>query len=88
MIIEYKVMPDSEAEVEYEQLEKVVRETVEKYDESVVIKECEPQELGFGMKAVRVKFQMNEDLGSDKIEEQLSALEEVGELECTLMDRL
>ena len=56
MIVEYKVMPNTEAEVEYEQLE--------------------------------IKFQMDENLGTDTIEEQLSKLSEVGELQCTLMDRL
>lgn len=88
MIIEYTVMPDSEAEAEYEQLEKVVKETVSNYDEKVVIKECESKSLGFGMQAVRIKFQMNEVLGTDKIEEQLTNLKEVGEIQCTLMDRL
>ena len=39
MIVEYKVMPDTESEVEYEQFEKVVSETVSNYDEKVIIKE-------------------------------------------------
>ena len=88
MIVEYKVMPNTEAEVEYEQLEKVVKETVSNYNEKVVIRECSSEPMGFGMQAVKIKFQMDENLGTDTIEEQLSKLSEVGELQCTLMDRL
>lgn len=88
MILEYKVMPNTETEVEYEQLEKAVKEVVENYDSNIVIKECESTPLGFGMSAVRIKFQLDENLGTDDIETQISDLEEVGELQCTLMDRL
>ena len=88
MIVEYKVMPNTDVEVEYEQLEKVVKECVENYQSDVVVKECGPEPLGFGMQAVKIKFQMDENHGTDNIEDQLSELEEVGELQCTLMDRL
>lgn len=87
MIIEYRIMPD-DGEVEYDQLEKVVKETVGAYDEKLEIRKVESREVGFGLKAVIINFRVDENLGSENLENQLNELKEVGDVIVELMDRL
>ena len=88
MIVEYRVMPSTEEEVEYLDLERAVKKTVGDYKDDVSVLEVSSESMGFGILAVRIKFQMDENHGTDGIEEQLESLNEVGEVQCTLMDRL
>lgn len=87
MIVVYRVMPE-DGEVEYSKLEEVSKNTIEAYNEKVKIKEIGPQEVGFGLKACKVKFQLDENLGSENLENQLKELDEVGDVVIELMDRL
>ena len=87
MIMELRIMPE-DGEVDYEVLETKVKETVLAYGAGIEVKECGPESMSFGLRAVKIKFQMNENYGSDNLEENLSALEEAGEVAVTLMDRL
>ncbi len=87
MIMELRVMPE-DGEVEYSNLENEVRKVVQNYGEGIEIKNVEPENVGFGLQAVRIKFQMNEEYGSDRLEEELEALDIVGGVTVTLMDRL
>lgn len=87
MIVEYRVMPE-DGEVEYSDLETSVKSTVEGHADSVKVLEVREDPVGFGLKAVRIKFQMDENLGTDELEEKLSGLSQVGEVNVTLMDRL
>lgn len=86
MMLEFKVMP--EGEVEYSEVESAVKSLVEGYDTSVKIKEISSEPIGFGLEAVKIKFQLDENLGSEDIENKLNDLEIVGDVEITLMDRL
>lgn len=87
MIVEYRVMPE-DGEIEYSDLEQKTRETVDSYDEKLEVLEVKEDPVGFGLKAVRIKFQMDEKLGSEELENKLAELPEVGEVTVTLMDRL
>jgi len=87
MIVQYRVMPES-GEVEYETLERVTKEVVANYSETVKIKEIGKVEVGFGLQACRVKFQIDENCGSEALENKLIELEEVGDVNVELMDRL
>ncbi len=86
IILTYRIMPES-GEIEYSELEKVSRETIEGYDSSVKIKSVEEYNVGFGLKAVKVYFSMDEKKGSDELEEKLRSLEQVGEVVIESMSR-
>ena len=87
MIMELRIMPE-DGEVEYSNLEDKVKEVVLNYGDGIEIKNLESENVGFGLQAVKIKFQMNEDYGSDNLEEQLTNLDVVGGVTVTLMDRL
>lgn len=87
MIIVYRVMPE-DGEVEYEHLESVTKDLVANFDNSVQVKEVGPQEVGFGLKAVKIRFQIDENCGSEALEEKLKKKEEIGDVVLELMDRL
>lgn len=87
MIAQYRVMPE-DGDVDYSVLESKVKGVVQAYGSSVIIKEVSQAPVGFGLMAVRIKFQMDEILGLDNLEENLSKLDEVGEVNVELMDRL
>jgi len=87
MIVQYRVMPE-DGDVEYSTLEKITKETVEAYSETVKIKEIGSVGVGFGIEAVVVKFQIDENCGSEALENNLIALAEVGDVNVELMDRL
>ena len=55
MMIIYRVMPE-DGDIEYSELEIVTKRTVEQYHKSVKVKEVEPVSVGFGLKAVKIKF--------------------------------
>lgn len=87
MIVEYRVMPE-DGEVEFSKLEEVVKGAVQSYKEDVQILETNEEPVGFGLKAVKIKFQMDENHGSEELENSIADLPEVGEITVTLMDRL
>ncbi len=87
MIVVYRVMPD-DGEIEYSILEKLVKETIENFNDSVKIKEINSHDVGFGLQAVKVKFQIDEKYGSEELEEKLKEIPEVGDVIIELMDRL
>lgn len=87
MIVVYRVMPE-DGEVEYSKLEEVVKKAIEGYDVKIKIKEIGAQSVGFGLQACKVKFQLDENLGSENLENQLKELDEVGDVVIELMDRL
>ncbi len=86
MIITYRVMPE-DGEVEYSQLEKVAKECILKYDSSVKINSVVEHEVGFGLKAVKINFSVDENKGSEPLEELLKELEEVGDVIIESMSR-
>ena len=81
------IMPE-DGDIEYSELESVTKSTVEKYHKSVKVKEVAPVSVGFGLKAVKIKFQIDENCGSEDLEESLKKLDEVGDVTVELMDRL
>lgn len=87
MMIVYRVMPE-DGEVEYAQLEKVTKDTVSGYNDSVEVENVESVGVGFGLQAVKIKFQIDENCGSEELEEKLKELPEVGDVNVELMDRL
>jgi len=87
MMIVYRVMPE-DGDVEYSKLEKVTKHTVENFHSSVKVKSVEPVSVGFGLQAVKIKFQIDELQGSENLEEQLKELDIVGDVTVELMDRL
>ena len=87
MIVVYRIMPE-DGEVEYSLLEKTVTEIIKNYDSSVEIKEINEHDVGFGLKAVKVKFQIDEKCGSEELEEKIKEQEIVGDVIVELMDRL
>ena len=87
MILEYRVMPES-GDIEYSELEAVVKKTVQNYKESITIHEVKEEPVGFGLKAVIINFQIDENYGSEELENTLADLEEVGEVQVVKMDRL
>lgn len=87
MIVEYRVMPE-DGEIEYSVLEEVVKKTVQEYDEKLVIRNIGSRDVGFGLKAVIVNFKVDENKGSEALENSLNELPEVGDVIVELMDRL
>ena len=87
MILAYEVRPDG-GEVEFDTLKAKVEETVKAYGDNVTIKEIKEAPMGFGLMAVYVEFQLDENLGSENLENNLLALEEVGDVVVKKMDRL
>ena len=87
MIIAFRVMPE-DGEVEYSDLENSVKEIIENYHESVKIRSVGAEPVGFGLKAVAFELQMDENCGSEDLENKLSALPLAGEASVTKIDRL
>ena len=87
MIMQYRVMPE-DGEVEYSDLEEETKRIVLAYGENITIKEIGPVEVGFGLKAVRINFQLDENLGSENLENQLNKSNLVGDVQIEFMDRL
>jgi translation elongation factor EF-1beta len=87
MIMQYRVMP-VDGEIDYDQLEKDVKEVAENYDEKLKILEIGPRNVGFGLQACILKVQFDENLGSEKLEDNLKEKETVGDVIVELMDRL
>lgn len=87
MIIEYRVMPEN-GEIDISNLEEVTKTTVSNYDESVKVIKTEEVSVGFGLKAIKIRFEVDENKGSDNLEDQLKEKEEVGDVVVELMDRL
>ncbi len=87
MIVVYRIMPE-DGEVEYSDLENVSKDIVESYHESVKVLEVGPQDVGFGLQAVKIKFQIDENCGSEDLENLLKENDIVGDVIIELMDRL
>lgn len=87
MLLEYRIMPEN-GEVESNILIEKTKEIIENYDFSVKIIDIKLKEVGFGLKAVWVRFQINETKGSENLENSLKESEFVGDVTVELMDRL
>ena len=71
-IITLKVMPET-ADVDLKELEVQVKETVEK--EGGMVGRVEEEPIAFGLKALKITFSIDEEKGTDSIEEAVSGLE-------------
>ena len=87
MIIRYKVMPD-DSEVDINKLEKKVVDEIKNYNERIEIRENNLFEVGFGLKAIEVEFKIDENLGSEDLENKINELSDVGSVSVIKMDRL
>ena len=87
MIIGFRVMPE-DGEVEYSELESSVKDVIENYHDSVKIKELGAEGVGFGLQAVACDIQIDENCGSEELENKLADLPLSGEVTITKMDRL
>ncbi|MFT4244659.1 MAG: hypothetical protein ACMXYB_04380 [Candidatus Woesearchaeota archaeon] len=87
MILEFRVMPE-DGETEFSELESSVKEVISNYHESVKVRIIEPQNVGFGLQAVRVEIEIDENCGSEDLENKLADLELAGEVNLLKMDRL
>lgn len=87
MMIVYRVMPE-DGDIEYTELESVTKSTVESYHKSVKVKDVSAVSVGFGLQAVKIKFTIDENCGSESLEEKLKELEQVGDVTVELMDRM
>lgn len=86
MILVYKVMPQS-GEQDYSLLEEKVKSTVENYSESSQVVNIDSQSMGFGLQAARVELKIDEEEGSEGLEQSLREQEEVGDVSVEMMDR-
>lgn len=86
MIITYRVMP-KDGEVEYSQLKEVTEKTVKEYDETVTISSIDEHDVGFGIKAVKINFSVEESKGSENLENELKNLNEVADVQIEAMSR-
>ena len=87
MIVAFRVMPE-DGEVEYSTLEAAVSKIVENYHESVKVRSISEEPVGFGLKAVGVEIQIDENCGSEDLENKVRELDIVGDFNITKMDRL
>ena len=87
MIIAFRVMPE-DGETDYNELESKVKEVVENYHDSVKLKSIKEEPVGFGLKAVSCELQIDENCGSEDLENKLADIEIAGEVNLTKMDRL
>ena len=84
VVVTLKIMPKSpEVDLEkiYIEASKKIRDFIdEKHKNDEIRKEIEP--IGFGLKALKLLFVMNESLGTtDKLEESIKQLEDVESVE-------
>lgn len=86
MILTYRVMPE-DGDIEYSLLESSVKKVLEDFDKSVKINRIDEQPVGFGLKAVKVNFNIDEKCGSEAVEEKLKELEIVGDVIIESMSR-
>lgn len=87
MILEFRVMPE-DGETEYSVLEGKVNEVLANYHESLKVRSVESENVGFGLQAVHVDIQIDENCGSEELENKLADIEEAGEVNLLKMDRL
>jgi len=86
VIVTLKIMPKApEVDLDkvYVEASKHIRDFVDqKHKAGEIRKEVEP--IGFGLKALKVLFVMDEAIGTtDKLEEKIKTLPEVESVECT-----
>ena len=84
MVVSIKVMPDS-IEVDLESLKQKVKEIISAEGGEVGKESLEP--VAFGLKALILVFVINEDKGTDPIENKISELEEVSSAQVIDMRR-
>ena len=75
--------PETDLDKVYEEASKHVRDFVdEKHKDGEIRKEIEP--IGFGLKALKILFVMDESIGTtDKLEENIKQSEDVESVEAT-----
>ena len=86
VVITLKIMPkspDVNLDKVYTEACKMVREFLDqKHKDGEIRKEIEP--IGFGLKALKLLFAMDENLGTtDKLEDNLKKISDVESVECT-----
>ena len=87
MIVVYKVMPE-DGEIEFSALESATKAGVAAYDESVEVLETSSENVGFGLQACKIRFRIDENKGSEELENKLKELPEIGDVVLEMMDRL
>ena len=86
MTVTFKVMP-KEQDVDFEQVMKISKEAVEKMQEAPKVTETNIYEIGFGVKGFKIGILVDEKVGSEKIEEELKKLPEIGDVTVVSMSR-
>ena len=76
------------SEVDVEEVKKKVTDLISNYDDKIEIKNGDIFEIGFGLKAFEIEFKIDENLGSEDLENKISDLEIVGDCNVLKMDRL
>lgn len=84
MAVKVKIMPES-PESNLKKIEQDIREVLEKTGAKIHSLEIEP--IAFGLKAVIITFTWPEEQGTDIIEDELSAVEQVASAEIVEMRR-
>ncbi len=83
----YRVLPEN-PEVDYEKLKSNIKTTLEpKYR----VERIDEEEIGFGIKALKVHVKMpeeSEEHSSDEIESKLSSVEGIGSIELEYFTRV
>jgi len=84
MIIEYKIMPES-PEVNLE----VLKEEANKFIGEVggFIKEVKEVPLGFGLKSLNIRLSIDENKGTELLEEKLKSISNVQNVEIVSLSR-
>jgi len=70
-IITLKIMPET-AEIDLKELETSVKEAIEK--EGGMVGKTEDEPIAFGLKALKVTFSIDEEKGTDAVEEAVNRL--------------
>ena len=82
-----KVMPEG-TDIDLEALKVKARELVNEIYGDVGEIRIEEEPIAFGLRALKVTFIIDEDMGSDPIEQKLSELEEVASAQVIAFERL
>lgn len=88
MLLQYKIMPNTDVDVDVAKLMAFVKKVTDKYDSTVKDVVIEQAPIGFGLMGVRVEFKVNEKCGSENYENQLKENSMVGEVVMEKMDRM
>lgn len=83
MIVTFKIMPES-IETDLSKIEEKAKEVITKYGEW---KDSQTIPIAFGLKALHIIFAVDENENIDKIEEEVSKIENVQSVETIGMSR-